>query len=606
MAGTPQIPARLCAVFWLAIMGLSILPVSSNSLVDSWAGVQQALVSSEATKLEAELQRLLTETRELGIRRATPYAAALSAAVSDRPDDVASVVIQACKRLDPVLPAPRFQAGRLAWRRGDRIEAVGELATGTVNLFRHEPTRRGIISSTVPWVISTCALVIVAIILIQTGRFIRLTGSDAYYLGSLLFGQVNAVIFACVALTLPLFAGLGPVWALVYLFSLTWVYMSRSQRATAVVSLAFFGMLTPALEVWKNICLDQVPLETRVERMLVQRSIDFATLREFTELEGSLDQSAHFHVVAGELLRTHGGRELARVHFEKALRAAPDAEIPRLYLGVLALEDRDPFRAQELLQEAVETNPGSVLGHYNLAIALDLTRRFDEGDVSRRRAQELAGRNFAAIGLRGREDRMLFPKLSGQILDRVVEDAPENAKAALIGGGAGAVSLPRLFSPFTLVSIFGLVFGGVAFWVRHRWFGPARECVKCGKVFRPDDNTVYCGQCVSVFLKRNAVSIEQQTAKIAQVRRWNNVAVFSRRIAGVLVPGGAFAAEGRSLWALLVAFAVWLPLVGAMMWVPFYLAQVEPTAPNLALQLALAMIGVVGWVVMAVSAWNRR
>ncbi len=597
---------RRHAVLIAAIVVSVIQPAFSNPLIDSWAGVQQALVSGEVDKLEVGLQRLLTETRELGIRRATPFSAALAVAANNRPDDIAAMLLRASKRLDPLLPAPRFEAGRLAWRAGQRIEAVGEFATGIVNLLRNEPTRRGIVASIAPWIVSTCALVIVAIALIQIGRFVRLMGNDAFFLGSLLFGQVNAVIFACVALTLPLFAGLGPAWALVYLFSLTWSYMPVKQRATAVASLVLFGLLTPILEVWTGTCLNSVSLGSRVEKMLVQRTVDFATLREFVELEGSLGRSAAFHVVAGELLRTHGDRELARVHFEKAMREAPDAEVPRLYLGVLALEDRDPFRAQELLQEAVETNPTSVLGHYNLAIALDLTRRFDEGDASRRRARELAGREFAKIGLRGREDRMLYPKLNSQILETVVGDAPEKKRALLIGSEPGAPSLARVFSPFTLVSIFGLVFGGVVYWARRRWFGPARECVKCGKVFRPDDNTGYCGQCVSVFLKRNAVSIEQQSAKINQVRRWNALSAFSRRIAGVLVPGGSFAAEGKSLTGSLVAFAVWLPVMGAAMWVPLYLTQVEPSAPNLAFQLGLAAVGMVAWVVVAVSAWNRR
>ena len=188
----------------------------------------------------------------------------------------------------------------------------------------------------------------------------------------------------------------------------------------------------------------------------------------------------------------------------------------------------------------------------------------------------------------------------------VFQSAPEKAQAVLTGGAPCGYSVSRMFAPFTLVSLFGLVFGGVAYWARSRWFGPARECVKCGKVFRPEDNTIYCSQCVSVFLKRNAVSIEQQSAKIAQVRRWNVVGAYSRRLAGVLVPGGSFAAEGRSLLGLLVAFAVWLPVVGAVLWVPFYLTQVEPAAPNLALQLGLVVVGLVGWIVMAVSAWNRR
>ena len=589
------------------ILVASFQSADANPLFDAWGVVQNALATDQEERLEVGLQRLLVAKKELGLKRVTPFAEALTEASIDRPGPVGNLLLETAKRLDPLLPAPRFMMGGRAWENGYRVKGLGEFANGAVNMMRLPSVRRAVISSGIPWVLLTLGLSVAAAIVVQVVVFFRLITADAYLLGLRLFSRINALIFAAVVVTLPLYAGLGPIWIVGYLFALIWVYMMPLQRVAAVVLLSVIVVTVPLLELWQRTCLVPTQLQERVIDVLSERKADFVTLREFIELEMEFEGSGTYHIVAGELLRLHGDRELGRLEFEKAMLVSPNSVLPRLFLGAYALEDRDPWRALELLSEAVDIDPSGALGHYNLAIALDLTRRFDEGDAERRRARELAKGPLERLGVSGQEERVLFPRIGSGIVESLVGQASATAQFALDSSIQGrgildGVTLP----PLSLASLVGIVVGFGMLAARRRWYGPARECGKCGKVFRPEDKSAYCEQCVSVFLKRNAVSIEQQTVKVAQVRRWELISGLVVRGIGVAVPGGRQIVSGGIASGVFLTFLVWLMLVGAGVWVPLFLRTIEPALPIMGLQLGLALAGVVGWGVAAVTAWNRR
>lgn len=599
--------AAACGGLILALVCGSPGNASANSLVDSWSAVQQSWAAGDAAGLEADLQRLTDECQELGLRRVTPFAAALAAGSVNQPEDIRNLLLQSAKRLDPILPEVRFCAGKAAWADGRRMDAVGEVVSGTINLLRDAPSRRATLASTIPWVILTLGLTVGVYVVVNAVRYVRQVGYDAFLIGSRFLSKANAVVFACVALTLPLIVGLGPVWAFAYVFALGVVYMPHSERVAAFVVLVLMGLLIPSLEAWQSRCLKAESLQVRISRMLVERQADFVSLQELTELEPELSRSPTFHLVSGELLRMHGDRDNARLEYEKTLLEAPKSSLPRIFLGVLSLEDRDTFRALELLDDAVKLSPESPLAHYNLAIALDLTRRFEEGDAARRRARELSGGDFRSIGLRGREDRVLFPKLGHRMVEQLLDDVPDALLPVLGQAEPWPIPIRNLFAPLTMVSVAAVVVAVMALLLAMlRGFSPAKECTKCGKVFRAEDNTVYCEQCVSVFLRRNAVSIEQQTAKQRQVRRWDFLVALCRRIVGILVPGGSALVSEQPFWGFFLTLLVWLPLVGALFWVPFFLVEAVPSAPNIILQYFLATVGLFAWAVTAVTAWSRR
>jgi hypothetical protein len=165
-------------------------------------------------------------------------------------------------------------------------------------------------------------------------------------------------------------------------------------------------------------------------------------------------------------------------------------------------------------------------------------------------------------------------------------------------------------TPLSVVFWAGGVFGIGLFLLRFRWFGPAKECAKCGKIYRLDDepgeSAVYCRQCVSVFLQRDLVPIDQQTAKLAQVRRWDRWSAVVRRLSALVAPGSYQLVTDRLGFGLFIGVSAWLLLLGAAVWVPRFLAVVEPAVATLPISIAFVSMASVVWLVSISASWERR
>jgi tetratricopeptide (TPR) repeat protein len=588
----------------------SVSEASVNRMIDAWVGVQQATAAVDPEQFEAELEQLETVADELAVDRVTPFAVALAARANAVDPEMAAALLMGARRLDPVLPSPEFQLGRLAWSNGDYAGAVVHTIRGVVNVFRNAPTRRALLLSLIPWLAVTVGSVAAALMMLQVLRSLRRIGFDSFQLGLRLFGRANAAVFAIVLVLLPLFAGLGPIWLVVYLFGLTWVYVGRAQQWWPPVLLVLLIVAFPVLRVWTWVLSAPSGLTHRVETMLDERQIDFGTLQEFVGLEVDLERSEAYHVVSGELHRMHGDRDSARLQFEKAVVSNPNSLFARVALAALALEEGNVSIAIQRLDEVVNLNQNVALAHFNLATAYDQIRRFQQGDAARDRARDLGGADLSDIAVPGREARIAFPKITDSWVDQVVADAPEDVVPILGGRGGTSSVVSFVADPMVAASLFGLVFGGGALFALRRWHPPGRQCTKCGKLFSHTvgaaESSVYCSQCVSVFLKRDLVSIEQQATKIRQVHRWEFMSTWWRRLVSVIVPGGYHLISDRGGLALVWTFVVWLPLVGALVWVPLFVASIVPEAPVAALRWTMGFTGVALWAASAVSFAGRR
>jgi hypothetical protein len=168
----------------------------------------------------------------------------------------------------------------------------------------------------------------------------------------------------------------------------------------------------------------------------------------------------------------------------------------------------------------------------------------------------------------------------------------------------------QLGSTLSLVFLVGAFLGLAMLLLRLKIYPPAKECSKCGKVYRLEsgfgESTVHCSQCVSVFMKRDVVSIEQQTAKMDQIRRWEGWSSLLRRITGFLVPGSQYVLEDRVVRGFLAAFFASFFLTGAVVWLPMFVPRIEPLAVFNHLQIACLVLFVLIALRSGVSAWNRR
>ncbi len=120
------------------------------------------------------------------------------------------------------------------------------------------------------------------------------------------------------------------------------------------------------------------------------------------------------------------------------------------------------------------------------------------------------------------------------------------------------------------------------------------------------ESTVYCSQCVSVFQKRDVVSIEQQTAKLGQIKTWERWTTLLRRVGGFVVPGSSDLLDGRILRGMTVGFLASFFLTGALIWVPMFLPRIEGLAASQSL--ATVLLALYGLLALrsGMSAWNRR
>jgi len=595
-------------VLLLVCVLLAASPIGA-SVDEAWLEVQEVLSSPEGRSIQEPIDDLINSAEEIDVRRMTPYASAFVAWSQANPDGD-PLVLETATVIDSELPSSYFLLSRRSWEQGLRLEGARYYLRGWLACMQYEVTRRHLLISIGIWLIIGISAASLVALLVMMLRTVRRSNHDALTVGAMIFGRINAVVFGLVLLLLPLFAGLGPAWLAVYLFVIGWVYLDDSQRALAVVITAVLALVPILADSWQSALLRVPPTTDRVEVMLDERQLDPSTLREFLGVKANFDGDSTYHLIAGELLRMHSAVESAKIEFQAAAVEPFGDARPFVFLGNMALEDGNVQLAIQYYDAAIDTDRLTALAYHNLSSAYDLNRRFEQGDAARARARELAGGRSASLGFRGRDPRVRYPMVSSDdVRDFVSGLSPEDK--LLVGLSASSWRSVREFlSPLSMMFwIGGLVGLGVLF-VRSRWFPGAKECTKCGKVYRLDDepgeSAVYCRQCVSVFLQRDLVPIDQQTTKLAQVRRWDRWTTIIRRLTALVAPGSDQIVRDRVAIGVAIGIVAWVSLVGVTVWVPRFLEVIEPTMPVRPVSSALVLIFVAAWLGSVIASWQRR
>jgi tetratricopeptide (TPR) repeat protein len=598
---------RLLPALVLAVAAWS--PAQAN-LLDRWHEVQVHLAEGDVANTELAITALQEEAVELEIRRMPGFAAALVDWAVDNPGADGEAMLRVAMQLDPDYPSSYFLAAQWSSEKGASMGTIKENVAGWLALVRFEPTRRVVGAWLLMWAVFALVGTVTTIMLVVTVRHLRGMTFDARDLGGKIFRPANAWVFAFVMLLLPVFAALGPVWLAVYLFVLSWPYLSQALRIWAFLVCLLMALAGPTLAWVQHDILQAEHLTSRVGTMLDERQSDFATLREFSELAGELEDVADYHLILGELLRMHGEAELAKVEFQKATLLDPEKSQSLVFVANLALEEGNTKRAIQHFNRALELDGQNAFAYHNLSLAFDLSRRFQEGDAARARAREIAGREVAEEGLRGLDPRVRYPRLGSDDVTRLVENLSPDQMAIAEPASLSLDPVKQMASTLSVVFLVGGILGLAMLLFRLRVFPPAKECSKCGKVYRLEsgfgESTVYCSQCVSVFMKRDVVSIEQQTAKMDQIRRWESWTSLVRRIAGFIIPGSQDLLDGRVFRGFLAGFLAWFFLTGAFVWMPLFAPRIEPLAATRQIQIAFLVI--FGLIILrsGISAWNRR
>jgi len=601
---------RAALLLALAMVGAPQMAAAA-SLPEAWQRVQQELASPELDELGDRFATLEEAAREVDARRLTPYALALVEWARQHPGELGREALIQARKLDSRLASPSFLLSRWYWREGSYVSAAGSYLAGCFQLIRNGESRRLTALVGLLWLVMSVGLTAITVALALTAVHLRQLSHDVFEVGLVLFNRANAIALTVVVLALPVFAALGPVWLLAYLFALTWAYLDRAQLVVAVGCCVLLALAGPALEIWQQRALRFPPVTDRVVAMLEQRQVEPSTLREFADLELDLKGMARYQLLLGELLRLHGDGEAAGLAFQRAAVADPDDPLPLLFLGNQAMEDGDIARAIQQYAAVIKLDPDNAFAYGNLAFAYDQTYRFQEGDEARDRARDLAGQRFATLGVGGRNPRVRYPRLGRADVHALHDLIPPETRLAAALGHYRPDFKSMLLSPLSAVFwVSGLV-GAGALAVRRRWRSTAVCCARCGKVFcsrckSTSESVSYCSQCTSVFLKRDLVSIDQQANKMAEIRRWETLVAVARRVVAALAPGTLQVLEGRALVGLGLGLLAWLSVVGAAVVVPRFLPAIEPQASALPVQIVMLAGVAAVWARSVVPVWRWR
>ncbi len=582
------------------------------SLPEVWARVQVSLESGDGEGLERGVKDLMTTASELGVRRLTPYAMALVQWARAHPGKRGDLAVRLAGKLDPDLPAPHFLMAAASWNGGSPVTGARQFVSGWIAVLRDWSSRRLLLRSLWPWLLLGLVGAVVVGALFQTIRFLPELVHDAWELGQLLFRRADAAVFAVVIVALPVFAGLGLIWLAAWLFVLIWAYLDRRQRVVAGLLWVVAFLLVPVSQLWVDSGLGAAPIPARATAMLAEERADLSTLQGFADLEEQLGTSAIYHLVLGKLFLLHGDCLDARLHFQKALLADSADPRPLVFLGNIAFTEGNISEAIQLYSSAIQRDPRCVLAYYNLSYAFDRSYRFQEADSMRIKARELAGREYTRLRSEGRELKIVDPQVGRDDIERLESEvSPEQWRVA----GLARRELPDVvglvLAPTPLVFLVTGLLGLVGVILRKRWMWTASSCTRCGNVFCPRCKTAvesdaYCSQCISVFLKRDMVAIEQQSAKLDQIRRWERWTGLGRRVVSILAPGSGAILLGRWGKGIGEAFLVSFLGAGALVWLPRFMAELEPSISIVPLQVTFLGLAGLVWLRAIVTSWVRR
>jgi len=373
-----------------------------------------------------------------------------------------------------------------------------------------------------------------------------------------------ARLFALCLLLIPLALGFNLILAAGLLLVFFMPFLERRERATAGVWLALIAvapLLSAALAHLNHVRSDEL-LRAHLTQFFegdLQERIDFL---EANPAEGALGHYSHFTI--GRLKKMKGDYEGAEAAYEQIPETAPIWPLAKTNVGNLRYLRNEYQQAQEAYNAALAKERNLALALYNLGVVKNQLGEHREAESLRARALDLDEE------LRSR--LVLFEELS---TDNVIDAEPNyegRLRAALFSlvGGDRWRGAPDLIG--------GLIVGGVLLLLGLLHLGLrnarllARACEKCGRVFFRSDSPdgEWCGQCVSIYIKKEDLPSEAKAKKVAQVRnhqkRNRRINIIAQLIApgarGILKSGVASGSIALAVWVFLLVNCL-LPLASA-------------------------------------------
>jgi tetratricopeptide (TPR) repeat protein len=574
--------------------------ISPARIDELWQSRRRAVREQDATASRAAARSMQDAMRELGIQ-SLPWHAIAEVREAERAQQARAVddaVEHATVATDlaPELPEAHFALARarIAAEPTRPLPALSAAGAGLVAAARDPHVARALLGDAAGGALAALFGAAAATVAILFLSRLRLFLHDFRHLPVVRSGTPGqATVLAMALLALPFVFRLGP-FAVLFLGALAaWAYLSSWERVAATASLlsliAIPWLAGQAVRVtaWQGTLADDVhEIETAWPTQ--------AFVAELQARSGRESLPAPALLAIGRWHKRQGDLAEARRWYDAALVADPRSAEAQVNLGNVLFLEGDMDGAKAAYLDAVDrARDLSTLAaaQYDLSKLYLRLAAVGQSSEARRKAQQADPAYLARHGsdedFRANAwlvDAMPSPERLAELAAR--DPAPRAVGDAALRRVAGPLarwSWPVL--PLALTASLWLLTLVAA------RLAPSAPCDRCGRpACRRCDAaaTASCGQCVNVFLRRNAVEPRDRLRKEGQVRRHALVRRTTERVLAVIGGGAGHVMGGRPVLGFLVIFA--LLFLGFVAW--FWHGVIPPPQHSpyaAALRLALAV-----------------
>ena len=573
-----------------------------GDLEPSWTRVTQAIEAGDLELVRERCDALLQAAERHRLRRLTPMALALVARSRAVEQTAGRALLDQATRLDPASPEVWLAVAHDRVAAGDWTGFPAPLARAAAALVRDARLTHLVWPSAVLSLVAVALAVFGLWALVAIRTALPRLWHDLAELGAHWRLGSNAFVLALLLLALPLFAGGDPILLALWVFALSWSYFSAGQKAIGVAALLLVATAPLVVDVAYRALTHPDNAVKRAASALAEQRYDPGVLEELNALADLFGDDPEFRRLQGDCYRQYGLLDAAAIAYREGIRVAPRDGDLALASGTINYLEGDYHAALAAFQSAREAGVDPQAVYYNLALTHAQLYHFRESDEAMTQARSTGEARLREL-TQGRAQEILQPIVS----QRQARDLlARKDTVTLLNRGLLAPPLLReqwLTHPLALGAFAALVIAIGVFLVRERTTGFAAACLKCGRAFcrrckLSRESQSYCTQCVNIFLKKDMVAIEQQTAKRRQLRHYYFWQGIERRVADLVVPGLGLAGAGRTGAGL--AFLMLAVMVAAvfLVWLPRFVGPALlhiPVAP-------LPMVGAALWLALVVTA----
>ncbi len=497
-----------------------------SELERTWFGSEGGLNSRAAESRTTALA--------LGIDNLDPAARALIASGHDG-DPLGSAMLAV--RLAPDLPIAHMALARVMWGEGMRFDALEQVASGVIAIFRNFEAMAWLLGSLL---VMVAVVMVVAPLIFIASVGVSVFGRASHDLGDLLAermpGFARAAVLAVLVLV-PLALGEGIIGFVLALFALGFTYGNSRYRTALTLAVVFFAVgLYPVAHSARMalVALDSDPVVTATLAVVqgVASEADIDLLERTSETEFLSE-----HVLAVRARRL-GRMDEALERYAALVESHPrNAEVLTNFANLRFLTG-DSEGAIELYQRSAGLVDSARL-LFNLSQAYARLFRIEEFESTLRAAQNVDAEMVADLSRVGDADFVAdvgFPlsTLQSRLLVAAREQStPERALDFLMPGWLGR-SWVHVASSFALVAVLCTILASR--------FDRASRCTRCGRqICSRCDGTVWnsetCDSCHHLFHRPETTDPVLRMKRLCELQQRDTRLGWIALVASLLIPG---------------------------------------------------------------------